>query len=235
MKIPPRYADIWAEAGIKKLQFNNNYDKLTNPPSILRFQFMWEGAVVGRHVNHFIREEIYKEHIIRLKTKDTQGLLWRFKEETSFEWSDIKKHKGRLGVLTRLRRSHTGSIYESEVYREGCHNERMSFESTTNDVCQEVNKGLIKTKDIIQNCSRCMWCIHHEKISIPKGNRLHAMLHCSHQDLSSFRNRMSNTIEQKLKVLFLQLRSYTNDQFIIKTLENIAKIRFGPKRFRIFT
>ena len=216
------HADIGAEVGIKCLKRNIKKFKLTNPPSALRFQFTWEGSVLDKHVNQFIRKQIYNERVHRLKTKDTQGLLWRFINETTSDWSDIAKHKGWLRALTGLSRTHTRSLYKSEVYREGCNIERMNCISKDN-ICEAIKEKNLKVKDIITKCSSCTWCEDHKNQPTPKGNRLHAMLHCSHPHLSSFRRKMSNIIEQKLKNLFLQLQSYSNEQFIIDLLGNIEE------------
>ena len=237
IKIPPRYpklvpnvsvlnmnhhADIGAEIGIKYLKRDTRNFKLTNPPSALRFQFTWEGSVMDKHVNHFIRQQIYNERVNRLKTKDTQGLLWRFIEETTSEWSDIAKHKGWLRALTGLSRTHTRGLYKSEVYREGCNNDRMTHISKDTN-CIEIKEEEAKVKEIINKCSNCTWCKEHKVKHTPKGNRLHAMLHCSHPHLSSFRRKMSNVIEQKLKAFFLQLQRYSNNQVIIDLLDDIEK------------
>jgi len=219
------HADKGAEAGMNSLKINNRVYELTNPPSKLRFQFTWEGAVVDRHVNHFIREKIYNERIIRLKTKDTQGLLWRFIGETTSTWSEITRHKGWLRALTGLSRSHTRSLYKSENYRTGCNNDRISLISVNQHEISEVKEETetIKAKEMIQKCKNCMWCPQYGKLNTSKGNRLHAMLHCSHPDLLSFRTRMSNTIEQQLKALFLQIQRYTSNHFIEVLLNNIEK------------
>ena len=216
------HADIGAEIGTKYLNTNEENFKLTMPPSILRFQFTWEGSVVDRHINQFIREQIHKERVIRLKTKDTQGLLWRFIEETSCDWSDIMKHKGWLRALSGLSRTHTRSLYKSEVYRTGCNNDRINVDFK-NNICPEIDEQNLKVKEIINKCSGCTWCPRHEKMHNSKGNRSHAMLNCTHPYLSSFRKKMSNIIEQQLKVLLLNLQKYTDNQYVTDALLEVEK------------
>jgi len=214
------HADVGAEVGIKKFHVNNKPYHLCNPPSTLRYRFSWEGKTIDRHLNIFIKEKIFVERISRLKTKDTQGLLWRFIENVSVDWSDIRKHKGWLRALTGLSRTHTRSIYKSEIYREGSKNE---FEyNSSNNICIPSQSTPMTIKEKIRKYSKCSWCTNHNR-NILHGNRLHAILHCSHPNLSSFRKKMSNTIEQKLKALFINLQTVSNEIYITGLLNKIEK------------
>ena len=213
------HADEGAELGQALFQGDSNSTRrhLHNPPSVLRFFYSWEGTTVDTHVSDFIRTKISLERLSRLKTKKTQGLLWRAMDHVSATWEEIGHHKGWRRSLMGLSKTHTRSLYKSETYRSGCH---LELESTA--ICHECDKSIpIKQKDIIRKCSSCMWCPEFHTKSCPEGNRNHLFLQCQHPDLQSFRTKMTNIIEQKLRILLLQIRRATDNSFIIKLLENL--------------
>ena len=201
------------EKGIRCLQFSR-------PPSILRYHFTWGGRIVDRHISEFVREKINLERLFRLKTKATQGLAWRFIDHVSVGWNKINLHKGWKRALMGLSRTHTRSMYKSEIYRNGCAKE---FESQC--LCENGAQTYMippKKNSIIAKYSKCMWCPDHLTKPSPHGNRKHAMLDCTHPDLQNFRRKMANLIELKLKNLFVNLRTATNEeqmQNLFKTIE----------------
>jgi len=213
------HADEGAELGQTLYQRDSNLASrhLHNPPSGLRFFYSWEGTTVDTHVSDFIRTKISLERLSRLKTKKTQGLLWRAMDHVSATWEEIGQHKGWRRSLMGLSKTHTRSLYKSETYRSGCH---LELESTA--ICHECDKSIpIKQKDVIKKCSSCMWCPDFHTKSCPEGNRNHLFLQCQHPDLNSFRTKMTNIIEQKLRVSLLQIQRATDNSFIIKLLENL--------------
>ena len=214
------HADEGAELGHIFHQENSTMKNLhlDNPPSALRFFYSWEGVTVDTHISEFIRSKIFDERLDRLKTKKTQGLLWRSMKHVSTTWEELELHKGWRRSLMGLSRTHTRSLYKSETYRSGCH-----LELESNEICRECDRTPLRTqKDIIKKCSNCMWCPNYITHPCPEGNRNHLFLQCQHPDLVSYRIKMTNLIEQKLKVLFRQILNATNETFLydfIKKLE----------------
>ena len=217
------HADKTADLGkgFRKGEKNLRQHQILRPPSILRYHFTWGGCIVDRHISDFIRNKINSERLLRLQTKATQGLLWRFINHVSVDWKKINQHKGWKRALMGLSRTHTRSMYKSETYRMGCVED-------FNSKCQcmgieQINPTTSKKQDIINTYSKCMWCPNHITNPTPHGNRKHALLHCTHPDLLHFRNKMTNLIEQKLKNLFVNLREATNEDYMDDIFRKLEK------------
>ena len=194
---------------------------LSSPSSILRFYFSWEGCIVDRHISNFVQEKIYKERLLRLQTKPTQGLLWRFFPHVTTNWKTINLHKGWLRALRGLSRTHTRSLYKAENYRLGC---LMDSDDKFNYSSDQHQKITAFTKNqVITKLSPCMWCPNHQKEPCPHGNRRHAMVYCKHPDLLEFRTKMTNLIEQKLKNFFVTFEHYTSKDNLEKVFMQIEK------------
>jgi len=217
------HADATADLG-KSFQKNENYNQRTQllrPPSILRYHFTWGGRIVDRHISEFVREKINLERLFRLQSKATQGLAWRFIDHVSADWKKINLHKGWKRALMGLSRTHSRSMYKSEVYRNGCAKE---FESK----CPHVNEAHSNTESpkknsIIAKYSKCMWCPDHCIKPSPHGNRKHAMLDCKHPDLQNFRRKMSNLIELKIKNLFVHVKTATSEEHLQNLFGKVEK------------
>jgi len=215
------HADQGADLGdtLNALRPLSKNSRLCNPPSALRFFFSWEGSSVDSHISDFVRRKIFDERLSRLKTKKTQGLLWRYADHVTVDWDDINKHRGWWRSLTGLSRTHTRSLYKSETYRTGCR-----LESDTVKICRKCDEPLpMKKKDIIKKHASCMWCPNHHTQECPEGNRNHLFLQCQHPDISTFRNKMTNLIEQKVRFLFLQFKEATNLDSLKSLLKKVEK------------
>jgi len=213
------HADEGAELGhiINQEKSNTKNLHLDNPPSALRFFYSWEGVTVDTHISEFIKSKIFDERLDRLKTKKTQGLLWRSMKHVSTTWEELELHKGWRRSLMGLSRTHTRSLYKSETYRSGCH-----LELESNEICHECNRPPLWTqKDIIKKCANCMWCPNYITHTCPEGNRNHLFLQCQHPDLVSYRTKMTNLLEQKLKVLFRQILNATNETFLYNLIKKL--------------
>jgi len=190
---------------------------LRNPPSALRFFYSWEGATVDTHISEFIKYKIFNERLDRLKTKKIQGLLWRSMEHVSATWEELGYHKGWRSPLMGLSKTHTRSLYKSETYRSGCH-----LEMESNKISHKYNCITPKKqKDIIKKCANCMWCPNYNTHSCPEENRNHLFLQCQHPDLASYRTKMTNSLEQKLRVLLRQIQNATNEIFLHKLIRKM--------------
>jgi len=211
------HADEGAELGQMLTQGNadSKTTHLRNPPSALRFFYSWEGSTVDTHISEFIRNKIFKERLHRLKTKKTQGLLWRAIDHVSATWEEIGHHKGWRRSLMGLSKTHTRNLYKSETYRTGC---LLDMESIA--ICRECNQSTpTKQKDIIKKCANCMWCPNFHSHACPEGNRNHLFLQCQQPEIASFRSKMTNLLEQKIRFFLKQIQKATDNQF----LENLIK------------
>jgi len=215
------HADVTAELSthLDKNRKEGPTRTFKNPDSILRFYFSWEGHTVDRHISVFVQDKIYAERISRVKTKATQGLMWRIMDHVTITWNDIQLHKGWERALRGLSRTHSRSIYKSENYREGCRLEYISSERK--DACTPTS---LKKSILISKLSKCMWCKEfNEDSKCQHGNRRHAMLTCNHPQLQKFRRKMTNLIEQKLRMLFNLLKGHTNKKYLLDLIHNIEK------------
>ena len=219
------HADEGAELGQTLHQKNSNKMNahLQNPPSLLRFFYSWEGATIDTHISDFIKDKIFSERLSRLKTKKTQGLLWRSMEHVSATWEEIGQHQGWKRSLMGLSRTHTRSLYKSETYRSGC-----LLELESNAICHECDYATPKKqKDIIKKCANCMWCPKYNSHLCPEGNRNHLFLQCQHPDLKSYRTKMTNLVEQKIRYLLRQIQMATDNEFVKSLLERLEKECFN--------
>ena len=242
------HADQGAELGriFNKQSQISETNHLLNPPSMLRFFFSWEGSTVDTHISEFIRTKIFQERLSRLKTKKTQGLLWRSMEHATTTWEELGYHRGWWRCLAGLSKTHTRSLYKSETYRLGCR-----FESESEEICRNCDQSIpIKQKEIIKKYAKCMWCPNFRTHHSPEGNRNHLFLQCQHPDINSFRNKMTNLIEQKIRFLLLKIQKATNNNFLNDFLQKIelecthlqssslmhtAPSKFTQKRFTYIT
>jgi len=213
------HADQGAELGriLDESYRQSNNSHLPNPTSALRFFLSWEGSTIDTHISDFIRKKIFTERLIRLKTKKTQGLLYRTMDHVTATWEDLGRHKGWKRSLAGLSRTHTRSLYKSETYRSGCH-----IDLENKEICQECDQiPPTRPKDIIKKCASCMWCPTFRTQPSPEGNRNHLFLQCQHPHIASFREKMTNLIEQKLRFFLSQIQNATDKNFFISLLKKL--------------
>ena len=165
--------------------------KITMPDSNLRFSIVWGGKGIDKHVSEFAHKMIQDERVKRLKNKDTQGLLWRM-VKTKAGWDELKPMKRLLQSLKGFTRTHTRSIYKSELYRSRCIHHKMQDPSFNDNKLSKCNITKNQWNNIL---SPCMWC---DNKNNSKGNRFHALHFCENSDLDQFRLHMSTLLEAKL-------------------------------------
>jgi len=61
--------------------------------SASRFSILWNGATIDRHVSPQIRKAITVERMKRLRSKPTQGFLWRSLPHVTADWEFLRLHK----------------------------------------------------------------------------------------------------------------------------------------------
>jgi len=219
MRTPPRYkklipnlamlsanhhADICAEHG---RSFNSIPYTFNEPPPYMRYFITCGGKHIDRNISDFLHTQFSILKIRKLRLKKTQGLLWRILENTTTKWEILQLHKGWLRSLLGLSSTHSRRTYKSEVYRECC-KERLL--SASNDTCKlKVEFEKANAKKTIDMLKTCAWCKRNSGLQ-QIGNRNHALLYCDHEDLSSFRGKVSNLIESKFRLFFLELSRATN-------------------------
>jgi len=193
-------------------------------PSDLNFTLTWLGKNIEKQTGNFVHTIIQKERVKRIKTKPTQGLLWRWYPHSHLTWGTLKLHKGWLRSLCGLSRTHTRGLYKSNTYRTGCLN--VYCDSSKNP--ETPNKLLsLNVKDLIRHLSPCIWCDQYQQSNLStedKGNRKHYLLFCSNTHIRTFRENVNNLIEEKLANFFNKLASYTSRNFTIQTIISISDI-----------
>ena len=230
IKSPPRYkklipnlallsanhhADICADYGKKFPHVPFQYD---NPPSYLRFFFVCGGRHIDRHISDFCHEQFDLLKIRKLQLKKTQGLLWRVINFTTTSWEILQLHKGWLRSLLGLSSTHTRRIYKSEIYRECCEKVFIEKYKGNNLKIKEYENANLSQK--VHLLSGCLWCKSKEGCN-RKGNRNHALLSCEHDDLKSFRTKITNLIESKFRIFFLDLMKATNFAYVEDCLRRV--------------
>jgi len=221
LKHPPRYntmipnffllhtnhlADLGAELATKPIFFHRDEAKEFHlPNSNLRFFFTWQGKSIDRHVSPFLFEQFQQERLQHLIKKKTQGLPWRIIPKSTTSWSTLNQSGGLFRSLKGLSRTHTRSLYKSQVYRKGWIAEFLNGEDKI--TCKTTHKT---SNAWIQALSPCRWCKNVDQV---KGNRIHAALFCEHEKLRTFRSRMTRLIEQRLKA-FLDCIQTTQNKFV---------------------
>jgi len=218
IKDSPRYANLIPNLAV--LNANHHADTCAElvknfphssfgwnrPPGFLRFFLTCGGLNIDRNISSFCHDQFTILKIRKLRQKKTQGLLWRILHLTTTTWDIMLLYKGWLRSLLGLSSTHTRRTYKSEVYRECCKAEiikNLQTDSQLEEICSA------KPAEALKIYSHCLWCSNNRK-SAHKGNRNHAFLFCSNPKISSFRTRLINLTEAKLKLFFLDLRKATN-------------------------
>ena len=213
------HADVSADY-VKKFQQNTLNIKVSY--SKLRFSLIYDGKTIDRHVSKVVKAAIDQERLKRLKRKPTQGLLHRIIAHTTSDWSGIRNHKGLFRSLCGLSRTHSRSIYKNETYRTVCKEIRQC--STNNPAEINLLDNMHKNQDLINHLLPCMWCADDSYDSITiKGNRKHAMLHCSNNELTMFRKDLLDLTTSKLKYFCTTMMKVTSWTFVEDLLSNIAE------------
>jgi len=230
IKNPPRYrklipnlamlsanhhADVCAEYGRNFHSTSYNFDK---PPLHLRFFLSCGGKHVDRNISDFCHDQFSLLKIRKLKLKKTQGLLWRVLGNTSTTWGILQLHKGWLRSLLGLSSTHSRRTYKSEVYRSCCKAKILSESDDTCHMAREFESA--NAKKIVDILKNCMWC-KPTSGGNQIGNRNHAILFCGHEDLSYFRTRITNLIESKFRLFFLELSRATNRESVYKCIKEV--------------
>ena len=180
--------------------------KWNRPPTYLRFYLTCGGLNIDRNISDFCHDQFSVLKIRKLRLKKTQGLLWRILHFTSTTWEILQLYKGWLRSLLGLSSTHTRRTYKSEIYRECCKSvliQQANTDSQIQNICAATPSQASKLY------GQCLWCEDSTKCT-HKGNRNHAILYCSNKKISSFRIRLTNLIEAKLKLFFLDLGKATN-------------------------
>jgi len=72
---------------------------------------------------------------------------------------------------------------------------------------------------IIEALSGCLWCKNGGECG-SKGNRNHAFLSCEHKDLKGFRTKITNLIESKFRIFFINLLKATDSKNVETCLKD---------------
>ena len=220
------HADIGAEIGVKLASFFDSNDvsnastKFRTPSSGLTFCFMCEGETVDRHINEDINRRLQIERVKRLKTKQTQGFLWRIFPYVTIKWETLNLHKGFFRSLLGMSNSHSRCIYKSTTYRAGALQQHLQ---TVNDA--ETRKSIEESsiKDQNRYILKCAWCTTSNS-SMHKGNRRHVILHCSNPKIYKFRRRMLNLLGLQISIFFEELEKITSTNATISFINEIEKV-----------
>ena len=185
------HADICADL-ISHTRFDTPKipSSISIPESQLRFSITWGGKGIDRHVSNFAHEIIQQERLKRLRTKATQGLPWRL-IHTSKGWLEIQRMKRLMQSLKGFTRTHSRSVYKSTIYRSICMNKKFQ----TKDPKEKSHLYQLSKNDWNKTLVTCMWCENHAKV---KGNRYHSILFCKHENLQSYRLKMTRLLESRL-------------------------------------
>jgi len=188
--------------------------------SVLRFSITWEGKTIDRHVSNLIQDKIHMERIKRLRTKPTQGLLWRLIDQTTATWDLLKSHKSLQRSLLGFCRTHTRCLYKSETYRNNClifRDQHICQSSPTNELSPPKS-----AQKLIDELAPCVWCDPSiPTIFLDTGNRKHANLHCSHSNLSLFRTDINNLINRSIQQFFKSTTEAISWEFTEAIINNI--------------
>ena len=211
------HADVAADQ-VKNFA-QNTYD-IKIAYSALRFSITWDGKTIDRHVSNLIQNSINTERIKRLRTKPTQGLLWRLLSHTTATWELLEEHKSLHRSLLGLSHTHTRCLYKSEIYRNNCLTFRDQHFLKSNSTDESSTQK--SAQQLIHDLAPCAWCdpSHPTKFS-EKGNRKHANLHCSHINLRLFRTDMNNLINQKLQQLLKSITEVSSWNYSNEILSSI--------------
>jgi len=211
------------------------------PTSNLRFFFTWRGHTIDKGIAKNLLHTFQLEKLKRMKTKATQGLLWRLQEHSDTKWKKILQHPGWLRSLLGLSNSHTRALYKSSVYRSGAwitHCEQTKL---------QIAKSGLKEKEKIKILSPCMWCNAQSNRTRTKlqpmeikGNRLHHFFFCKHKHAVKIRNHMDTLLEKTLQNMMqcystlhgnheaMKLLLEVEETFLNMQSSNIGRLRTLP-------
>jgi len=213
------HADRAADCGTKFDRFVRE-TKFDIPHYDLRFSLTWNGSVIDRHISSFLWSIFTQERIKKLQKKKTQGLLWRILHLSAINWKRLLPKKGLFRLLLGVSNTHNRCIYKSDTIRSGILHEYIENISDTER--QKALKSSSKNNQIsyLLACRRCRKnnCIHKD------GNTRHMLLYCNNEKLTSFRTKMTNLIEARLKHFFYELSNKSSPMYIKRILSGISNI-----------
>jgi len=201
-KLAPLNANHWADicAGLPREQLITSElpdEPIDQPRLSQRFYFTWGGMTVDKDVAGRFRKIFMTEKIKRLRSKPTQGMLWRLMNSMHTPWSTLAQHKGWKRSLSGFSNTHSRAVYKSSVYRNG---NWLSHFPTPLDEVKDIEK--------INMSIKCNWCNVHQNTKTCgrygyriKGNRTHHMYFCQHERVQRFRKRMEGLIEGRFHKL----------------------------------
>jgi len=192
---------------------------IRNPISPLRFILTVNGQSLDKHVSTTLRKIFIQERVKKIKTKETQGLLWRLKKSVDITWTELNTQKGYLRSLLGLSRTHSRCIYKNTNYKQGCMLEHM--ETMDNDADRQRLKGM-KHKELNTFLSKCTWCKSACSHDNQHGNRKHALLYCAHNNLKKFRENMRQTINEEICLMLRMIEEYTSRDNTIQFMRDIS-------------
>jgi len=182
--------------------------------SNMKYFLTIHGESIDRHTTSALITAFANERVKRLKTKSTQGLIWRWYNDVTISWDELDLHKGWFRCLLGLSRSHTRCLYKNENYRLNC--KQQALDSSKD----KLFSGLLHTatnQKTIAILSGCKWC--HK--SLEKGNRSHAFLSCDNDNLKKYRKNMRGLVNSKLIYFFTILGSASSMDTVINVLHKI--------------
>jgi len=216
------HADKCAEFGLHMSERKNSKSSdfpFQLPNSNLNFFITANGETIDKHVSTAIQHCFNREKVKRLKTKSTQGLLWRLFDHITVSWRTIKMHTSFFRSLLGLTKTHTRSLYKSVPYRMGC---LKTFASTITDTEMRECIFTKSTKEQLEHLTSCPWCTS-PHTNATKGNRRHFFLVCNHDRIRKFRDRLNNTIGMKLSHLFNDIKLQSSEARVQVIIGDINK------------
>jgi len=151
-KLAPLNANHWADvcAGMPREQavIEDVCDDAIDLPRLSqRFFFTWGGMSLDKDVASRFRKIFMTEKMKRLRSKPTQGMLWRLMNNMYTPWSILERHKGWKRSLSGFSNTHSRAIYKSSIYRNG---NWLAHHQTPLDKIKEAEK--------INMSLKCNWC-----------------------------------------------------------------------------
>jgi len=148
-----------------------------------------------------------------LRKRNTQGLPWRVITD---QWSHIIMKRELFNSLRGFSRTHTRSLYKSDIYRQGWIEATLS----TLDNPTKLKYCNYSKKDWIKFLSPCTWCANS---CGSKGNRLHALHFCTHEQLHSFRSNIVKLLDRKITELVTNVTETQTAQAAIRFIQTIEE------------
>ena len=186
-------------------------DAIKIPNSSLRFFVTWNGMGIDKHVSTWLNFVFQEERIKELKKRATQGLPWRVVDH---QWRHIMMKRELFNSLRGFSRTHTRSLYKSQLYREGWIKETLTKSS---DILYTQQRNY-STKEWTDYLSGCRWC---ENKCGRKGNRTHALHFCQHKLLRNFRFNITNLLEQKILDFLRCIKETQNENALNLFIQSI--------------